>query len=181
MIDSTSDMSRSRTVHGAIRRRLLVNALVDPEEAAPRLPPGVRPHVTEQGTVVGCCLLELADVRPAGLPAAVGVDIRAAANRISAEWEDAEGRTFVGVYVPLRRTDSLLAAAAGGRVFPGVHRRVPVEVRADADTLGHRRVLPGRPGLAGHVLRVDLHVDRRGALGDLASTVDQKTRSGRLT
>jgi hypothetical protein len=128
-------MSRSRGVHGSIQRRLLVNVLVDPDEAAAHLPAGLRPHETADGTVVGCCLLELADVRPAALPAPAGVRLRAAAHRISAEWEDGEGHTIVGVYVPERRTDSFLAAVVGGRAFPGVHRRVPVEVHSDATTL----------------------------------------------
>jgi hypothetical protein len=123
-------MSRPMVV-GRIRRRVLLNALVDPREAAPRLPVGLRPHVTRDGTVVGCCLLELEAVRPAGLPEWCGVAMRAAAHRISVEWyDDVEGR-IVGVYVPERFTDSRLAVAAGGRWFPGVHRPAHMQV---ADT-----------------------------------------------
>ena len=66
------------TVHGQLRRRLLVNVLVDPDEAADRLPSGVRPHVAEGGTVVGCCLLDIRELRPSPLPRQVGVGIRAA-------------------------------------------------------------------------------------------------------
>jgi hypothetical protein len=51
-----SPVLRSPLVRGVIRRRLLVNAVVDPDEAAARLPVGLRPHVTDLGTVVGCCL-----------------------------------------------------------------------------------------------------------------------------
>ena len=47
---------------------LLINAVVDPDEAAARLPVGLRPHVTDVGTVVGCCLLDVVRLRPAGLP-----------------------------------------------------------------------------------------------------------------
>jgi hypothetical protein len=68
---------------GSIRRRLLVNALVDPDEAARRLPAGLRPHVVDGGTVVGCCLLQLDDVRPSPLPGRLGRSMRAAAHRIS--------------------------------------------------------------------------------------------------
>ena len=56
-------------IRGTIHRRLLVNAVVDPDEAARRLPVGLRPHVTALGTVVGCCLLEIDRIRPAFLPA----------------------------------------------------------------------------------------------------------------
>lgn len=124
-----------RAVRGAIRRRLLVNALVDPDEAARRLPNGVRAHDAGEGTVVGCCLLELEDVRPAGAPGVVGRRLRAVAHRISAEWEDPSGVTEVGVFVPIRHADSRLAAALGGRWFPGVHERAQVDISTTDDGL----------------------------------------------
>src|SRR5215468_4819220 len=97
------------TIAATIRRRLLLNAVVDPDEAASRLPAGIRPHVTARGTVVGCCLLQIDHLRPAPMPAAAGVSMLAAAHRISAEWSGAAGETVVGVFVPGRRTDSRLA------------------------------------------------------------------------
>jgi hypothetical protein len=109
---------------------LLVNAVVDPDEAARRLPQGFGPHVTADGTVVGCCLLEIEAIRPAGLPAFVGQRLRAAAHRISVEWDDGAGETVTGVFVPVRHTDSRLAVALGGRWFPGVHERAHIEVLA---------------------------------------------------
>jgi hypothetical protein len=117
-----------RSVRGVIRRRLLVNAVVDPDEAARRLPDGMRPHVTRDGTVVGCCLLDIGAVRPPGVPAVLGQPLRAAAHRISVEWKDESGATVTGVYVPVRHTDSRLAVALGGRWFPGVHERARIEV-----------------------------------------------------
>lgn len=105
---------------------------LDPDEAAARLPDGLRPHQTPVGTVVGCCMVDIAELRPWPLPAAVGIRQRAAAHRISVEWEDASGETIVGVWVPGRRTDAWLAVALGGRWFPGVHERARVE-RATRD------------------------------------------------
>lgn len=102
--------------------------MVDPDEAAARLPDGVRPHVTARGTVVGCCLLDIEEIRPSGVPARLGWRMRATADRISAAWEDATGTTVTGVYVPDRYTDARLAALVGGRWFPGVHRRARVDV-----------------------------------------------------
>jgi hypothetical protein len=125
-----------------LRRRLLVNATVDPDEAAKRLPPGLRPHVTPAGTVVGCCLLEIEHLRPALLPASWGVGQRAAAHRISAEWVSDAGELVVGVYVPERRTDSRLALALGGRCFPGLHRPASVELCPTA--MGLRWSVRGR-------------------------------------
>jgi hypothetical protein len=148
---SEQDRVPKRAVRGTIRRRLLVNAVVDPDEAARGLPPGLRPHVTEQGTIVGCCLLEIEAIRPAGLPAVVGKRLRAAAHRISIEWDDESDATEIGVYVPVRHTDSRLAAALGGRWFPGVHERAHIEVSSsDFDLRWHSEPF----GAAGLGLRV---------------------------
>ena len=51
--------------------------------------------------------------------------MRAAAHRISAEWEDGSGATVIGVYVPTRMTDARATVLAGGRLFPGVHHPAP--------------------------------------------------------
>jgi hypothetical protein len=131
---SGQDVISSRALHGTIRHRLLVNAVVDPDEAARHLPGGLRPHVTGEGTVVGCCLLSLEHVRPAGVPAALGARLRAAAHRISVEWDDEAGTT-VGVYVPVRHTDSVAARAIGGRGFPGVHRAAAIRIDDEDDRL----------------------------------------------
>ena len=61
--------------------------------------------------------------------------MRAAAHRISAEWDDGSGQTVVGVYVPTRMTDARTAVLAGGRLFPGVHHPARVAVRESQGTL----------------------------------------------
>jgi hypothetical protein len=128
-------MSR-QAVRGTIRSRLLVNALVDPDEAAGRLPAGVRPHAIgggtiDGGTIVGCCLVDVTGIRHGRLPAMVGTSFLAAAHRISVDWDDDSGATTVGVYVPLRLTHSRAAVALGGRVFPGAHRRASIQLTDD--------------------------------------------------
>jgi hypothetical protein len=147
-------------MRGTIRSRLLVNALVDPDEAAQRLPPGLRPHVIGQGTVVGCCLLDIVAIRPAPLPAMVGTSFRAAAHRISVEWDDGSGATTVGVYVPLRLTHSRIAAALGGRLFPGVHRRASVKLTQDGERVAWWVEVGDAPGA--YSVRVDAS-PRRGS------------------
>jgi hypothetical protein len=135
---SRQESNSRQAIKGTIRRRLLVNAVVDPDEVADRLPSGVRPHVTDQGTVVGCCLLEIDAIRPAGVPPVVGRRLRAAAHRISVEWDDGFGSVVTGVYVPVRHTDSRVAVVVGGRWFPGVHERARIAVSASASTLRWR-------------------------------------------
>lgn len=112
----------SLAVHGTIRQRVLVNALVDPAEAAARLPDGVGPHEIDGATVVGCCLLEIHRIRPAGTPSTLGVTLLACAHRIAARWNQGQDPAH-GVFVPMRHTSSRLAAIAGGRWFPGIHER----------------------------------------------------------
>src|SRR5262245_41970696 len=135
MSGSAQSHRTQMAMRGRLRRRLLVNAVVDPDEAAARLPVGLRPHVTPRGTIVGCCLLQIEHLRPAPLPGRAGVSMLAAAHRISAEWRGADGETVVGVFVPGRRTDSRLAVAVGGRWFPGVHRPAQLTVEASGPEL----------------------------------------------
>lgn len=78
--------SEYRLFRGTIRRRLLVNALVDPDQAARHLPAGLRPHEVNGGTLIGC-LLDIDSIRPASLPGNVGARLRGAAHRVSVEWE----------------------------------------------------------------------------------------------
>lgn len=122
-------------VVGRIRRRLLVNEWVDPDEVLPHLPNGIRPHVgSNGGVIVGCCMIEIDSARPWPMPSPVGVGIRAAAHRISVEFGP-EDQPTLAVWVPVRHTDSSAAVLAGGRLFPGVHARADVTIDADADHL----------------------------------------------
>ncbi len=147
---------------GRIDRRLLISTSADPDEVARRLPPALRPHVVGGGTIVGCCLLELSDVRPDRLPAASGRSLSAAAHRISVEWDTPDG-VEVGVFVPVRLTDSRLAAAVGGRFVPGVHRRVRLETWCDGDRLAHAVDSEEAP------FHLEVDVRRLGGIADAAA------------
>jgi hypothetical protein len=85
--------------------------------------------------VIGCCLLDVIDLRPPPLPSEVGTRLRAAAHRISVEWTDEFGQANVGVFVPARHTDSRVARVIGGRLFPGVHQAAIVEIADDGHLL----------------------------------------------
>jgi len=133
---------------GVIRHRLLINQLVDPAEVAPRLPAGMKPHVSSSGgVVVGCCLLGIEAARPWPTPASMGGTVQAAAHRISAEVTSHDGESTRVVYVPCRHTNGLLPVLTGGRIFPGVHQRADIDVSVSPEQVawsvqGRRSEMP---------------------------------------
>ena len=118
-------------VIGVIGRRLLVNATVDADLVRPLLPPGVTaspPGPAGDGrALVGICLLRVRDLRPAGLPTALGRSFDGFAHRIAVT----RGDGSPGVHIVRRETADRLARAVGGRLFPGTHGAIDVEPMAD--------------------------------------------------
>lgn len=107
-------------ISSIIERRLLINYRVEPAVVADLLPAPLRPHLANDWAVAGICLVRLGQVRPVGLPSAVGVRSENAAHRIAVEWDGPDG-VENGVYIPRRDSGSSLNVALGGRLFPGVH------------------------------------------------------------
>ncbi|MFI6043949.1 DUF2071 domain-containing protein [Nocardia sp. NPDC051321] len=107
-------------ISSVIERRLLINYRVEPEVAASLLPAPLRPQVVGDWAVAGICLVRLGQVRPVGLPGAIGVRSENAAHRIAVEWDGPNG-VEKGVYIPQRDSGSSLNVLLGGRLFPGVH------------------------------------------------------------
>ena len=79
-----------------VERRLLLNYRVDPAVVAPLLPAPLRPRLAGGAAVAGVCLIRLGDLRPAGLPVAVGVRTENAAHRIAVSWDDPAGEERTG-------------------------------------------------------------------------------------
>lgn len=121
---------------GTIERRLLVNYRVDPEALLPLLPDGLVPIDVQGSAIAGICMLRLTQVRPKGLPSAIGVTMESAAHRIGVQWTGSDGGLRTGVYIPVRHTASLAGALAGGRIFPGVHERADFTVTDEAAATG---------------------------------------------
>lgn len=124
---------RIPAIRGIIRRRLLLNYRVSPEIVRALLPAPFRPKLVRGHAIAGICLIRLEKVRPISLPAFAGIASENSAHRIAVEWEDENGKTKEGVFVPRRDTDSLLNSLAGGRIFPGVHHHSRFEIDDESD------------------------------------------------
>lgn len=108
-------------ITGTIRRRILLNYRVAPEVVQAMLPARFQPKRIRGQAIAGICLIRLEQIRPKGMPGFIGISSENSAHRIAVEWEDDNGGTREGVFVPRRDTDSRLNALGGGRIFPGVH------------------------------------------------------------
>ena len=114
-------------IEGTIRRRLLLNYRVDPAVISRILPEPFEPKLHRGRAIAGICLIRLEDIRPRGVPRAVGFSSENAAHRIAVTWRTPNGPQE-GVFIPRRDTNSLINRAAGGRVFPGEHHPAKFEV-----------------------------------------------------
>ena len=113
-------MRRTPTIKATVERRILVNYRVEPAALAAALPPPFRPLLVGGHGVAGICLIRLIGIRPAGLPAALGLRSENAAHRVAVQWDTPAGPAS-GVYIPRRDTSSRLTTLLGGRAFPVLH------------------------------------------------------------
>jgi hypothetical protein len=85
--------------------------------------------------VVGVCLIRLEEIRPKGLPGLVGMSSENAAHRIAVQWDDEEGNTQEGVFIPRRDTNSPINQLLGGRFFPGEHHKARFKVHEEDESV----------------------------------------------
>src|SRR6266542_2672713 len=119
---------RLPTIEGIIRRRILVNYRVDPVVIKRHLPSRFRPKLYQGRAIAGVCLIRLEHIRPKILPAFIGINSENAAHRIAVLWDDEQGVTREGVFIPRRDTNSEINHLMGGRIFPGEHNRASFTV-----------------------------------------------------
>jgi hypothetical protein len=119
---------------GTIERRILVSYRVDPDVAAALVPAPFRVATVRGVAIAGICMIRLTELRPRGLPRAVGLTTENVAHRWAVEWDGPDGPER-GVYVPRRDTSSRAAAVAGGRLFPGPMHKGRFVVDEDEDRL----------------------------------------------
>ena len=107
------------TLQGNIKRRILVNYRAEPEAIQKILPSQFRPKLHDGKAVAGICPIRLEYIRPKFAPEFVGISSENAAHRIAVLWEDENGATKEGVFIPRRDTDSFINHFVGGTLFPG--------------------------------------------------------------
>jgi hypothetical protein len=108
-------------IEGNIKRRILINYQLSPQEAMKLLPNPFRPKLINGKAIVGICLIRLEQIRPSFLSwLKCGIMSENAAHRIAVEWEE-NGVSKEGVYIFRRDTNSILNQISGGRIFPGEH------------------------------------------------------------
>jgi hypothetical protein len=125
------------TIKGEIVRRILINYRADPTVIAKLLPPSFELDLREGFAVVGICVIELAHLRPVGLPAWTGLSLANAAYRVAVRFpKESSHKDRAGVYIWRRDTNSRLVSMLGGRAFPGVHGRAGVAIDEQDEMLG---------------------------------------------
>jgi uncharacterized protein YqjF (DUF2071 family) len=107
---------------------MLVNFRIEPEIIRRQLPSKFRPKLYDGFAISGICLIRLEQIRPKYFPSFFGVSSENAAHRIAVLWDDEQGRTQEGVFVPRRDTNSVLNTITGGRIFPGEYHQARFQV-----------------------------------------------------
>jgi Uncharacterized conserved protein (COG2071) len=135
---------RLPVVRGVIQRRILVNYRVQPDVLRGLLPPPFEPKMVSGWGMAGICLIRLAELRPRGVPASLGLSSENAAHRVAVVWNQ-DGERQEGVFVRRRDTSAWWNVAAGGQLFPGVHHRADFTVEETPEHL--RLALESRDGM----------------------------------
>jgi hypothetical protein len=125
-------------LEGIIARRILINFRADPALVARLVPPPLEVVIHRGFAVVGVCLIRLEQLRPKGLPGALGVSSENMAHRIAIRFPD-KGQMKEGVFIWRRDTDQKLMSLLGGRLFPGVHHAAHFNVEEGSNSL-HMRI-----------------------------------------
>lgn len=122
------------TIEGVIARRVLLNFRADPAAVQLQVPEPLEVATHRGAAVVGVCLIRLAQLRPKGLPEAVGLSAENMAHRVAIRYPTHDGMRD-GVFIWRRETDRCFISLVGGRLVPGVHRMAEFDVQQEGTRL----------------------------------------------
>lgn len=117
-------------ITGIIDRRILVNFRIDRDAISQFLPEPFEPVLHEGYGIGGICLIRFKDLRPNGMPSAIGVSSENGAHRFAVKWVE-NGIEKEGVYIARRDSSSRLNNILGGRIFPGVQSFSDIESKEE--------------------------------------------------
>jgi len=117
-------------IEGVIARRMLLNFRADAELVQRLLPAPLEVDQQHGHAIVGVCLIRLENLRPHGVPAALGLSSENMAHRVAIRYPTDEGMR-PGVFIWRRETDQRMVELLGGRLFPSVHHHARFEVQED--------------------------------------------------
>lgn len=121
-------------LEGIIARRVLLNFRADAQVVQRLLPSPLEVEEQRGSAIVGVCLIRLEQLRPRGIPGALGVASENMAHRVAIRYPTPQGLR-PGVFIWRRETDQKLVELLGGRLFPGVHHGASFRVRDEAGML----------------------------------------------
>ncbi len=114
-------------IQGVIARRVLLNFRADTDVVQRLLPAPLQVDQQNGHAIVGVCLIRLENLRPHGVPAALGFSSENMGHRVAIRYPGKDG-IRPGVFVWRRETDQRLVELLGGRLFPGVHHHARFQV-----------------------------------------------------
>jgi len=121
-------------IQGVIARRMLLNYRADADIVQRLLPAPLEVDKQHGHAIVGICLIRMENLRPQGIPSALGVSTENMAHRVAIQYP-ANGTMHPGVFIWRRETDQRLVQMLGGRLFPGVHHHAEFQVVETHDHL----------------------------------------------
>jgi Uncharacterized conserved protein (COG2071) len=121
-------------IHGLIRRRLLINYLVEADVGSRLLPKPFRLKLHRGYGIASICIIRLEQIRPGFLPRFLGCSSENVAHRIAVIWDQPSGEQGDGVFILRRDTNSWINHYAGGRIFPGEQKMANFAV-TDSESL----------------------------------------------
>lgn len=120
------------SLRGLVDRRILIHFRADPDVLQALLPPPFTPRLFCGHGLAGVCLFRLRQLRPAFLPAELGVTSENAVHRIAVEWRQ-DGLTHTGSYVLGRHTSSRLNRIVGRPLFSGKQQHARIQYLEDLE------------------------------------------------
>ncbi len=158
-------------IKGTIARRMLLNFRAEPDIVQRLLPAPLQVELHRGQAIVGVCLIRMENLRPHGIPEALGLSSENVAHRVAIRYPSADGWRS-GVFIWRRETDQRMIELWGGRFFPGVHHHARFDVRENENQLAMDVATTDRKGDVNFSARVSPEWQKTTSFETLAEVSD---------